>query len=77
MPGELIIKLINDVAKVVNNDPDMRDLLKVAFIQLQCQPRRGDRACHDLLEQISTAGMEARAPATMKFALMALSPSAL
>ena len=43
--AKLIIKLINDVAEVVNNDPDVAGRLKIVFLaELQCQPGRGDHS---------------------------------
>ena len=65
-----MIKLITSVAQVVNNDPDVRDRLRVLFI-----PNYNVKIGHvvypitDLSEQISQAGMEASGTGNMKFSM--------
>lgn len=68
--AKAIIKYINEIAELVNHDPDVNKVMKVVFVQNYNVSYAEKIVCAaDVSEQISLAGMEASGTSNMKFML--------
>merc|ERR1719265_2758110 len=68
--AKIIIKLIGNIAEVVNNDPDVNHYMKVCFVpNYSVTVAQWVVPASDLSQHISTAGTEASGTSNMKFVM--------